>query len=126
MREKTYNFDKQTYKKRQTSLECVRIIALWCVISVHFFLKNGFYDEKVIGLKMYIAVIARSGFMICVPLFIILTGYLMNQKQLSAKYYLGITKTIMIYILSSVACILYKHIFLEAESSVSEDVFSCT
>ena len=47
--------------------------------------------------------------MICVPLFLLLTGYLMSQKTLSAKYYQGIQKTLAIYVLASIANIIYKH-----------------
>jgi len=79
-------------KKRNPSLDIIRCIALFSVISVHFFLNNGFYGEIVIGKTMYIATIFRSMFMVCVPLFLVLTGYLMSGKKLSKTYYLGIKK----------------------------------
>lgn len=94
--------------KRNSALDITRIAALFCVISVHFFLNNGFYSEPMFGGKMFVMTAMRTGFMVCVPLFLMLTGYLMNKKTLSAKYYRGIIKTIGIYLLASLACIIYK------------------
>lgn len=41
--------------------------------------------------------------MICVPLFLILTGFLMNKKVVSRKYYSGLKKTYITYVLASIA-----------------------
>lgn len=94
---------------RDTSLDLIRVFANFSVISVHFFLNNGFYSEIVMGKRMYLMVLLRTFFMICVPLFIVLTGYLMSSKKLTRKYYSGIIKTLFIYVLASVACIFYKN-----------------
>lgn len=103
---------------RNTSLDIVRIIAVFCVIAVHFFLNSGFYEATITGKKMLLMVIIRTGLMICVPLFLLLTGYLMRKKELSKKYYKGLMKTIAIYLLASVACLLYKSIFLKNDYSI--------
>ncbi len=95
-------------KKRNVALDVIRITALYCVISVHFFLNNGFYTQPVVGTRMYIMTILRTMFIVCVPLFIMLTGYLMNKKELSIRYYFGITKTIGIYLLAGLACLSYQ------------------
>ena len=94
--------------KRDSALDITRIVALFSVISVHFFLNNGFYQQPMLGGRMCVMTIMRTGFMVCVPLFLTLTGYLMNKKTLSAKYYKGITKTLGIYLLASLACLIYK------------------
>lgn len=96
---------------RNTSLDIIRIVAVFSVVSVHFFLHNGFYSETVQGLPMYIMSLMRTLFTVCVPLFLILTGYLMSKKTLSKKFYLGITKTITIFVLASLFCMAYKAIF---------------
>lgn len=107
-------------KDRNVSLDVIRCIALFTVISVHFFMYNGFYDQVVAGRTMYIAVTFRAFFMVCVPLFLVLSGYLMNTKQLSKKYYLGIFKIIGIYVLASIACTLYKILFLNMNISIMQ------
>ena len=101
--------------KRNSALDITRIVALFCVISVHFFLNNGFYKQPVLGWRMYVMTTMRTAFMICVPLFIMLTGYLMCRKTFSLKYYRGIVKTLGIYLLASIACALYKIFVLKRE-----------
>lgn len=108
--------------KRDSSLDITRIVALFSVISVHFFLNNGYYNQPMLGKRMCIMTIMRTGFMICVPLFLMLTGYLMNQKTLSPKYYKGIIKTLGIYLLASIACLIYKIAVLHHEFNISDIV----
>lgn len=107
--------DINKLKKRNTSADIIRIVAVFTVISVHFFLYTGFYSETVAGNKMFIMCLMRTLFGVCVPLFIILTGYLMSQKTLSKKYYWGIRKTLLIYLLASFACMIYKAIHLKTQ-----------
>lgn len=96
-------------RERNYILDFIRIIAAFSVVSVHFFLNNGFYNEVVTGTDMYIAITMKNFFMICVPLFLLLTGYLKgNKRDIDKKYYHGIFKILAIYILSSIACIIYK------------------
>ena len=88
--------------KRDLRLDIIRLFALFCVVGVHYFLNSNFYVTPVAGIKMYVMAIFRSFFIICVPLFIMLTGYLMNKKELSKKYYKGIIKILVgLYILFS-------------------------
>lgn len=94
-------------KKRDERLDIIRIFALICVIGVHYFLSSGFYEATMCGEKMLIMCIARAFFIICVPVFITLTGYLMNKKTISKKYYKGIVKTLIIYFI----CSIVYHIF---------------
>lgn len=73
--------NQKNLKERDSSLDILRIVAFLSVISVHFFLNNGFYDQLVVGKRMYVMTILRSFFMDCVPLFLTLTGFLMNKKR---------------------------------------------
>ena len=95
-------------KKRDMNADLIRCVAVYSVLSVHFLLNSGFYSIPVEGTGMFLMCIYRSCFMVCVPLFLILSGYLMWQKKLSASYYRGLWKTVEIYLLASVACLLYK------------------
>lgn len=52
--------------KREASLDVVRVFAVFSVIAVHYFLNSGFYDNPVIGERMYLMVTIRQFFMICV------------------------------------------------------------
>lgn len=109
-------------KERNPAIDVVRIVALFLVVSVHFFLNIGYYKVTFEGERLFFVTVWRSLCKACVPLFILLTGYLMNRKQLSGRYYLGIVKTLGVYLLASVACILFKVFWLEQEVSVNSAV----
>lgn len=117
--------------RRDSSLDIIRIVAVFTVVSVHFFLHNGFYSEPVSGYGpieglikfissgnssdlhgpiMFIMVQMRTLFGVCVPMFMILTGYLMSKKELSRSYYKGIRKTLIIFVLASVFCMMFKSV----------------
>ncbi|WP_242491867.1 acyltransferase [Miniphocaeibacter massiliensis] len=102
-------------KKRDLNLDLVKCVAVFFVLCVHFFLKIKFYTIPIKGVPMYIMVTLRTIFIVCVPLFIISTGYLMSKKQLNRKYYSGIFNILFIYVFASLICISYKiHILNES------------
>jgi len=113
-------------KKRDLNLDLIRCVAVYSVLSVHFFFHNGFYTTPIIGKKMYLMVLMRALFMICVPLFLILSGYLMNKKTLSKAYYKGLKKILYIYLLCSIACILFRIFYLGTPVSASQALLSIT
>ena len=47
---------KPKQKGRDSLLDIIRIVAVATVLSVHFFLHNGFYSQTVQGKPMYIMV----------------------------------------------------------------------
>lgn len=100
--------DIKKLQNRNASMDIIRIVAAFTVLSVHFFLHNGFYSQIVEGVPMYIMVLMRTLFSVCVPLFMILTGYLMSHKTLSRKYYSGISKTTIVFVLATLACMIFK------------------
>ena len=102
--------DIKKLQNRNTAMDIIRIVAVFTVLSVHFFLHNGFYSETVKGIEMYIMVTMRTLFSVCVPMFIMLTGYLMSKKTLSKKYYSGIAKTLIVFVLATIACMIFKAI----------------
>lgn len=113
-----------TAKKRDLNLDLIRCIAVFCVIAVHFFLNSEFYSTPVIGKRMYLMIMIRTGCMVCVPLFLMLTGYLMNKKTLSLNFYNGIKKVAGIYLLASIACIAFRIYYLKEPVIISEALIS--
>lgn len=101
--------------KRNTSMDIIRVVAVFFVVSIHFFLNNGYYSETHIGISMYIMCTMRTLFATCIPLFLILTGYLMSKKTLCKRYYLGLVRILLIYVMSSIACLIFKikYIYME-------------
>lgn len=123
--------DIKKLERRDSSLDIIRIVAAFTVLSVHFFLHNGFYSETVTGMgpleglfsffstgnysdlhgpQMFLMIQMRVLFGVCVPLFMILTGYLMSKKELSRSYYKGIRKTLIIFVLATIFCMVFKSI----------------
>ncbi len=95
-------------RERNLNADLIRCAAVFSVISVHFLLNSGFYSTPVQGADMLFMCMFRSLFMACVPLFLLLTGFLMGHKRLSGSYYKGLVKTLEIYVLASAACLLFK------------------
>lgn len=98
-------------KNRNLNIDLVKCVAVFSVISVHFFANAGLYRNVIVGNNMYIAVVFRSLFMVCVPLFIITTGYLMRKKELSKKYYFGIKRVLIEYLLFVILYLVYNKIY---------------
>lgn len=113
-------------KKRDLNLDLIRCAAVYCVLSVHFFFHNEFYITPIIGKRMYAMVLMRSVFMVCVPLFLILSGYLMNRKTLTITYYKGLKKVLYVYLLASIACILFRIFYLSTPVSITQALVSIT
>lgn len=95
-------------KKRNLSIDIIKTIAVISVISVHFFLNIGFYNVPVTGKRMFVMTFMRTMFMVCVPLFLIVTGFLSKNKVLSKKYYRSISRVLILYVLASIVCCIYK------------------
>lgn len=101
--------------KRNTSMDIIRVVAVFFVVSIHFFFNNGYYYENHIGMNMYIMCTMRTLFTTCIPLFLLLTGYLMSEKTLCKKYYTGLARIILIYVISGIACVLFKRNYLRLD-----------
>lgn len=96
-------------KKRNINLDIIRDIAFFLLVSIHFFLNTGFYETAVNCNRMYVAVALRTISMLCIPLFLILTGYLKLEKEYNKKYYSSLIKIIIIYILSMIVNYTFFH-----------------
>ena len=89
-------------------IDIVKILAVFLVVCIHFFLYNGFYYEPLTNKAAYGPIAFRWIAYTCVPLFMISTGYLMKNKTFSGKYYTGLIKIIVIYIFISILCFKFK------------------
>ncbi|MGN1371424.1 MAG: acyltransferase [Candidatus Coprovivens sp.] len=94
--------------KRIAGLDIVRTIAILFVISVHYFLNTIFYKIPTTGKTMGILLSFRWLFFTCVPLFLLLTGYLSRNKEPNKKYFLGLKKVLTSYLFISIICILVR------------------
>lgn len=115
---------QQGIVSRNVGADIIRCLAFLCVVSVHFLLRNGFYQNVVQGEKMLIMVLMRSFFIICVPLYMMLSGYLMHNKQPTIKYYSKLGKTYLTYVLACVCCLIYSSLYLNNDWHFKKSVFA--
>ena len=97
--------------------------SFFCDIS-SFFLNNGFYNKIVNSSDMYVGVFFRTLFMICVPLLLLATGYLMKDKTLSKKYYFGISRVLIIYLIDAIMYLGYNSIYYNDSFSIKHIIAS--
>lgn len=98
--------------KRESGLDLVRAVACFFVVAVHFYLNCGYYNEPMVGIKMFIMSIARWLFMTSVPLFFMLTGYFKLNKVASGSHYKALGSLFISYVIISVAkMFLYNRLF---------------
>lgn len=114
--------------KRNVNMDIIRIIALFFVPSVHFFLHNGFYSQTVDNPRMVIMTFMRNLFLLCIPLFLLLTGYLQGNKAFepNKKYYLKILKVIVPFLIIMTFDLIYIVNALGWEYGVKEYVHNYT
>ena len=82
-------------KGRLINCDILRILALIFVVGVHSLLYIGFYDTTNNSTTMLFLNIYRCLFIICVPIFIILSGYLMSKRELNKKYLFKIVRILI-------------------------------
>ena len=106
--------------ERNFNLDLIRLIAIFLVISVHFFWNSGFYQEIVIGHKCFLMILIRTLSMTCVPLFLLLTGYLMSIKkiELDFRYFFRIIRVVGIYILSTILILFFTKNYLHQNINI--------
>lgn len=111
-------------QNRNTTLDIVRIASVLLVMMVHFFLYTDFYSEPMVGPTMFVMCFMRTFFSACVPMFILLSGYLMSKKTVSKKHFMGISKTLLTYFVAGVACIIFNIKFKHMTYTFKEAVLS--
>lgn len=104
---------------RDWRLDLVRSLALVEVISVHFLLNGGFYTVPILGKRVVIMMVIRSISIACVPLFMLLTGYLVRNASYSMSYLIKLFRVLAIYVLASIVCHIYKTLTSNSTLSLS-------
>ncbi len=102
---------------RNINLDIIRIAAFIFVPGVHFFLHSGYYSNSIDNPTMVVMTFLRTLFMLCIPLFLMLTGYLQGGKKFEPckKYYKKITKFIIPYLIVMTIDLVYIRTILKWE-----------
>ena len=102
-------------KEREFGLDAARAAAVTLVLTVHVFQNIGFYNINLQGPGMALAAMGRMACMTCVPLFLLLTGYLCVKRTWSPGYYRKLIPILLTYVLAGIACMAYQVIWLGTE-----------
>lgn len=111
-------------KSRVMGVDIVRCLAILFVISVHFFLYIGFYDLPLTTFTHFFLLLFRQLFFTCVPLFLILTGYLNGKQKFNRNYVYKILKILVSYCLIAVICLLCRKYFFHEDISKLQAISS--
>lgn len=101
-----------TEKKRNLNLDLIRCLALVAVLVMHYYDNSGFYTVTMDSAGDFVMAMLRLLFTVCVPFFLMLSGYLCHRKTLSRRYYLGLLRILELYFLCALACMAFEHFYL--------------
>lgn len=110
--------EKTIKKERVLGLDILRTLAIVFVFITHAINIRGVLNVEQLSFKWTIYMIFRFLAMTCVPLFLILTGYLNNKKEISKKYYKGIIPLIFSYVVISIVEIIATAIYTKVPINV--------
>jgi len=108
--------------QREVGLDIIRSTAIFSVVSIHLFLNTDFYLRVYSGFDLGIQVFFHSLFMVCVPLFMMLTGYLLKNKVMSQDFYKKGISICCFYLIYVCLVLLYKVIAYKETFSI-RDIF---
>ena len=109
-----------TEKKRDLNLDLIRSFALVAVLVMHYYDNSGFYTVTMDGAGDFVMAVVRMLFVSCVPLFLMLSGWLCSGRKLSARYYLGMLRILELYVITTIACVLFEALYLGSPLSLKE------
>lgn len=118
-------------KERNLNLDLIRCVALLMVPIMHSLDHTGLYDQQLYGAANQFMIAVKTLFTTCIPLYVLLSGFLNNKKALSARYYLGLIRILGVYLICGVACLAFEQCSGIAHRSPAEMVsalvnFSCS
>lgn len=100
-------------KEREFGADVVRACAAALVLCVHFFLNDGYYNAPLVGGWMAVNTMVRVACMTCVPLFLLLTGYLEVGKNWKVGHLRKLFPVLITYVLCGLACLAFKAVYLQ-------------
>lgn len=116
---------KENPSQRICGLDLIRVVAIFFVILGHFFSLNTSYRNVPFhGGSLFIQGVMNSVFMVGVPLFMMLTGYLNIKKTPTKKYYKGMIRVLVAYLVFSIATILFRNYYFGEERSIVQWVLA--
>jgi len=101
--------------KRLFGLDLIRTFAVVFILCIHFFLNTNFYKVPFEGYNLLFQASLRWLVIICIPLFLMLSGYLLTRKKLYLNHYEDIFPLLGIYILYSIVAIIVRAFYFDEQ-----------
>lgn len=109
--------------ERDSRIDALRLIALACLVVLHYLYRCDLYNFQIIGVKGYVFCLLRAIGTCCIPLFMLITGYLLADRQYKKGHYWKLSKVLAIYFIASVisnlVSVLFPNTFLSLDETVS-------
>ena len=104
---------KETSSSRICGLDLIRVVAIFFVIAGYFFvLHTSLMSVPFNDLCLFVQATLKDIFCVGVPLFIMLTGYLNSNKTPTRKYYKGMLRVLVAYLVFSIITILFRKYYI--------------
>lgn len=104
-------------ENRYIGIDVIKTIAIFFVISVHFFMNTSFYTTELVGEVMFLQLTLRWLFHTCVPLFLLSTGFLQINKTYNVRYWKSGCDMLFSYVAISICCYFFRLLYLKEEIS---------
>lgn len=104
--------------KRIDGIDLVRSFAVAFVVLIHTMMFLGIWSHNLSGITTFSELMIYRLTWVCVPLFLMLTGYLNYKKEASKKYFVSIGKTFLIFLFYSLLVIIFRIVYQNEEISI--------
>ena len=102
-------------KQRDLRLDVIRSLALFFTVGMHFMDNSGLYVVDITGPWPVATAMLRMLMASCVPMFLMLSGWLCGRRTLSRRHYLGIVRILEVYLIASLLCLVYRAFIAKEE-----------
>lgn len=108
--------------QRNMSIDIIKCLAIFSVIGVHFILNtvNDIVIQSNLDIAIFLAY--RQFFIVCVPLFMLTTGYLNIKKEPTKKYYKRFYSILGIYFFYSILALIFRNLYMHEPISVFQGI----
>ena len=103
------NFHRQA-PRHQPGPDILRVLAIVLVLTTHAITYTGALNQNLFSLVWDVTLAARFTALACVPLFMLLTGYLNCRKQLTRGYFRRLLPIVFSYMGASVLALMARRV----------------
>lgn len=117
-----YYYRQRSHLTHDPSIDALKIVACLLVVTFNSLEYIHYYSTPFNSWQMVVLTMVRMFSLSCVPLFFMITGYLMTQHQFSFKNYYRLLYLILYYALISLTIFLLRRFILHESLSFSKSI----